>query len=566
MNDMHNVQTTAVNHILAELIDEIEDWLIIYDEYGNIIYINRHTERLSGYSKEEILKDPMGTLWSANVYNTTLKERALIAINENRKFDMITLNRRKDKSEFYLSITLSGVKDETGKIIYYICIGKDITDAKRLHERLHKIKYTDEVTKLPNQAAFVELIYNKVTKEKGNFAIILFDISKMSYINNTYGLATGDVLLKKIADRLERVIYKGGTIAKLNSDVFAAIYEEFEDVEEINGFINIIFEQIAEPFIINNHELYIEMSVGVSLYPCHAKTAGQLINKAQIALTRAKEQSGKNKAVFYEDYIEDEVKRRIIEENDIHQAYKNNEFVVYYQPFIDLQRETLTGMEALLRRKKPNGDIIMPSKFIDLLEEMELIEQVGVQVIENVCAQLRRWIDEGYSIVPISINLSTLQFKNPELAGNIINILEKYNIPPSLVVLEITETTVMKDIEMAQKTIGELRNYGFKISIDDFGTGYSSLGYLKKFLFDHLKIDISFIKEIVQNPQDRAIVGAIVSIAKALSLQTIAEGIETLDQLEIVQEMGCEMGQGYLWDAPLKPEAIQEKYLLKLYK
>ena len=566
MNDIHNVQKTAVNHILAELIDEIEDWLVIYDEHGNIVYINRHAERLSGYSREEILKDPVRTLWSTNMYRTTLKERALIAINENRKFDMITLNRRKDKSEFYLSITLSGVKDETGKIIYYICIGKDITDAKLLHERLHRIKYTDEVTKLPNQAAFAELVYNKVAKEEGHFAIILFDISKMSYINNTYGLATGDILLRKIADRLERVIYKGGTIAKLNSDVFAAIYEEAEDVEEINEFINIIFEQIAEPFIINNQELYIEMSVGVSLYPCHAKTAGQLINKVQIALTRAKEQNGKNKVVFYEDYIEDEVKRRILEENDIHQAYKNNEFVVYYQPFIDLQRETLTGMEALLRRKKPNGEIIMPGKFIDLLEELELIEQVGVQVIEAVCAQLRSWIDEGYSIVPISINLSTLQFKNPSLARNIINILEKYNIPPSLVILEITETTVMKDIEMAQKTIGELRSYGFKIAIDDFGTGYSSLGYLKKFLFDHLKIDISFIKEIVQNPQDRVIVGAIVSIAKALSLQTIAEGIETLDQLEIVQEMGCEMGQGYLWDAPLKPELIQEKYLLKLYK
>lgn len=566
MNDIHNVQKTAVNHILAELIDEIEDWLVIYDEHGNLVYINRHAERLSGYSREEILKDPMRTLWSTNMYSTSLKERALIAINENRKFDMITLNRRKDKSEFYLSITLSGVKDETGKIIYYICIGKDITDAKLLHERLHKIKYTDEVTKLPNQAAFVELVYNKVAKEEGHFAIVLFDISKMSYINNTYGLTTGDILLRKIADRLERVIYKGGTIAKLNSDVFAAIYEEAEDAEEINEFINIIFEQIAEPFIINNQELYIEMSVGVSLYPCHAKTAGQLINKVQIALTRAKEQSGKNKVVFYEDYIEDEVKRRILEENDIHQAYKNNEFVVYYQPFIDLQRETLTGMEALLRRKKPNGEIIMPGKFIDLLEELELIEQVGVQVIEAVCAQLRSWIDEGYSIVPISINLSTLQFKNPNLAKNIINILEKYNIPPSLVILEITETTVMKDIEMAQKTISELRNYGFKIAIDDFGTGYSSLGYLKKFLFDHLKIDISFIKEIVQNPQDRVIVGAIVSIAKALSLQTIAEGIETLDQLEIVQEMGCEMGQGYLWDAPLKPELIQEKYLLKLYK
>lgn len=566
MENIHKIQETAVNHILTELINEIEDWLVIYDEQGKIIYVNRHVERLSGYSKEEILQEPSKTLWTTNTYSTTLKEKALLAIDENKKFHAITLNKHKNGAEFYLSLTLSAIRNEAGNIIFYICIGKDITEAKLLQEKLHRMKYIDETTKLPNQAALVELIYSKVIKEESQFAVILFDISKMSYINNTYGETTGDALLKKIADRLERVIYKGGTIAKLNSDVFAAIYEQTNGIEDINEFINIIFKQLEEPFVIEGQELYIEMSVGVSLFPTHAKTAGQLINKVQIALTRAKELIGKNKVVFYEEYIQDQVKQRMLEENEMHQAYKNNEFIVYYQPFIDLQRETLTGMEALLRRKKPSGEIIMPSKFIDLLEEMELIEAVGVQVIEAVCGQLRSWIDEGYSIVPISINLSTLQFKNPNLAPNIINILEKYSIPPSLIVLEITESAVMKDIEVAQTTIYELRKYGFRIAIDDFGTGYSSLGYLKKFLFDHLKIDISFIREIVQNPQDRAIVGGIISIAKALSLQTIAEGIETIDQLEIIQEMGCEIGQGYLWDAPLKPEMIQEKYLLRLYK
>lgn len=564
MNNIYNIQTTAVNYVLAGLIDEIEDWLIIYDADGNVIYINRHVERLSGYSKEEILKQPMETLWSTSKYNSTLKERAKIALNEDRKFEIITLNKRKDNSEFYLSMSLSGIKDDQGKIIYYICIGKDITSSKLLHEKLQSIKYTDEATKLPNQLAFLELIYKKIQKEEKDFAVILFDISKMSYINNTYGLTTGDRLLVKIAERLQKLIYKGGTIAKLNSDVFAAIYEDVEEIEEVNTFIHIIFEQLAEPFIIDQQEIYIEISVGVSLYPQHAQTVGQLINKVQIALAKAKEKSGKNKVFFYECYLEDEVKRKMLEENEIQQAYKNKEFIVYYQPLIDLKTETLMGLEALLRRKKNNGEIIMPGKFIELLEELELIELIGIQVIENVCKQLRTWIDEGYQVVPISINLSTLQFKNPQLAINIITILERYQIEPALIVLEITETTVMKEITTAQKTIGELRAYGFKIAIDDFGTGYSSLGYLKKFLFDHLKIDISFIREISENAQDRAIVGAIVSIAKALNLETIAEGIETMVQLEIIREIGCEMGQGYLWDAPLKPEAIEEKYLQKL--
>ena len=566
MENILNLQDVIINEILAELIDEIEDWLVIYDKQGKMIYINRHVERLSGYSKEEILQDPMKAPWDINTYNTTLKERALLAIGQNRKFETITLNKNKKQAEFYLSLTLSGIKDRNGELVLYIAIGKDITGAKRLQEKLHRLKYIDEVTGLPNQAAFIEHIYSKVKKEDASFAVILFDISKMSYINNTYGLTTGDALMKEIADRLHKVLHKDGAIAKLNSDIFAVIYEDVEEQAEVIEFINIIFNHIHKPFKIEEKEIYIEMSVGVSMFPTHAKKAGQLINKVQIALARAKECLGKNKVIFYEDQIQDEVQMRMLQESDIHQAYKNNEFIVYYQPFIDLERETLTGMEALLRRKKQSGEIVMPSKFIDLLEQLELIEQVGVQVIEEVCRQLREWIDEGYSIVTISINLSMLQFKNPNLSNDIINMLEKYNIPPSLIVLEITENMVIQEVEMAQQTILELRNYGFKIAIDDFGTGYSSLGYLKKFLFDHLKIDISFIREITKNPQDRAIVSAIISMAKALSLQTIAEGIETLEQLEIIQEMGCEMGQGYLWDAPLKPEDIKNKYLLKLYK
>lgn len=567
MEKISNIQESAVNHILAELMNEIEDWLVIYDHRGNIIYINGHVERLSGYTKEEILTQADVALWNHNKYNKSLKERAMLFLEEDRKFDTTALYRHKDGTEFYLSLTLSGIKDENGRFLNYICIGKDITDTKRLHEKLHRIKYIDEITNFPNQAAFIEMIYHKVDQEeKVNFAVILLDISKMSYINNTYGLNTGDMLIKEIGDRIQSIMGRNCTIAKLNADVFAIIYEKLKNRVEVVGFLENIFREIKRPVSVGNYELYVEMTAGISIFPEHATTAGQIINKVQIALARAKESSKKSKFVFYEDHIQDEVQARMLLESDMHQAYENKEFIVYYQPFIDLKRNMLAGMEALLRRKKGNGEIILPGKFIDLLEQMELIEQVGIQVIEAVCKQLRYWIDSGYTIVPISINLSTVQFKNTYLAEEIINILERYDIPPTLIVLEITESVVMQDVEIAQSTIRQLRKYGFKIAIDDFGTGYSSLGYLKKFLFDHLKIDISFIREIVQNPQDRAIVGAIISIAKALSLKTIAEGIETTEQLEIIQQMGCEIGQGYFWDAPLKSEDIQEKYLLQLYK
>lgn len=567
MEKISKIQETSVNHILAQLMNEIEDWLVIYDHKGSMIYVNGHVERLSGYTKAEILTQPDVAPWYQSKYNKIVEERAVLSLEEGRKFDMTALYRRKDGTEFYLSLTLSGIKNEDGKFVNYICIGKDITDAKILHEKLHRIKYVDEITDLPNQASFIEMVYRKVEQEKNsNFAVILLDINKMSYINNTYGLNTGDMLIKEIGTRIQSIMGIKCIIAKLNTDVFAIMYEELEDRKEVILFLEDIFRGIKKPVSIGGHELYVEMTAGISIFPEHATTAGQIINKVQIALARAKESNKKNKFLFYEDHIQDEVQARMLLENDMHQAYENKEFIVYYQPVIDLKRDTLTGMEALLRRKKSNGEIILPGKFIELLEQMELIEQVGIQVIEAVCKQLRHWIDNGYMIVPISINLSTIQFKNTYLAQDIINILERYDIPPALIVLEVTESVVMQDVEIAQSTIRELRRYGFKIAIDDFGTGYSSLGYLKKFFFDHLKIDISFIREIVQNPQDRAIVGAIISIAKALSLKTIAEGIETTEQLEIIQEMGCELGQGYFWDAPLKAEDIKEKYLLQLYK
>lgn len=563
---MDKLKNSEHFHMFSKIINEIEDWVSVYDAAGNLEYVNKHAERMSGYTQAELVGHDVFNMLKNDQYNITLKEKLIMSAEQDRKFDTITYLTKKDGTQFYLAITISGIKDSEGKIVNYICMGKDITSAKLLHEKINHMKYIDESTNLPNQTSFIELIYNKVNREEDKpFAVILIDIRKMSYINNTYGLTAGDIVIKEVGSRIQKTLCGRGILSKLNSDVFAIIYESDEESQTKN-LVDEVFKCIEKAILLERGELYIELKVGVALYPEHGDAPGKVINKAQIALTKAKDLKGKKQAVFYKEYMQDEVQERMLLESDMHKAIKNNEFIVYYQPFIDLNRKTLKGMEALLRRRKSDGEIVAPGKFIELLEQMQLIEQVGEQVIEAVCKQLKEWRDEGYNVVPVSINLSSVQFRNINLAKDIVKTLEQYDIDPKMIILEITETVVMADIEMAQTIIKELKAYGFMIAIDDFGTGYSSLGYLKKFLFDHLKIDISFIREIVENPQDRAIVAAIISIAKALRLKTVAEGIETLEQLNLMHEMGCEVGQGYYWDAPIQPQVLKEKYLVKLYR
>ncbi|MGL5677884.1 MAG: EAL domain-containing protein [Cellulosilyticaceae bacterium] len=563
MRSLGKIDTYQTNQIFKEIVNEIDDCLMIYDIAGKLIYTNRQVEYLTGYSEEELqMHEQLGSL--ANTYNETLVEKMKTALGNGRKFDTICHLNKKDGTPFYLAVSMMGVKDKNNEMSQYICIGKDITSAKVLQEKMHKIKYLDEVTGLPSQAAFLELLYNKISGEKDKaFAIILLDITKMSYINTTYGLSSGDIVLKEVGNRIKKVIGNKCILAKLGPDIFVVMQDYSEAEHTTQELIENIFKQMEIPISIEAKELYLELKGGVALYPCHGETAGQVINNAQITLAKAKEMSGKNHYLFYVDTMQEEVQKQMLLESDIRKAYNNNEFIVYYQPFIDLEKRELTGMEALLRRKKPTGEIMAPGSFIGLLEQMELIDQVGICVIEAVCKQLREWMDKGFQSVPISINLSSAQFKNSDLVEKIMAILEKYQIEPQMIILEITETMVMTDTETAQDIIRALKKQGFAIAIDDFGTGYSSLGYLKKFLFDHLKIDISFIREVVENPQDRAIVAAIISIAKALRLKTVAEGIETLEQLDLMHEMGCEVGQGYYWDAPMDPEGLEQKYLIK---
>ncbi|WP_069997277.1 bifunctional diguanylate cyclase/phosphodiesterase [Cellulosilyticum sp. I15G10I2] len=556
------ISKSKLLNVLERVIDEIDDWLIIGDAEGKIVYANENVYTSCGCTKTSILGQDMCMFVGVDLADDTVLEKIRKFVMEGEKFEFVTNRFIKNEKRIYLTNSFNAVWSEK-KLEYYVCISKDITRTQRMKEEVYRVSYIDYLTNFPNEKVFLESLHKQVQRSRKNsykFTVILIDIKKIGEINNTYGLGVGDKIIKEVGHRIKSYLNQDQEIFKYTDNTFAVIHQNIKDIEETKKLLETLNEVMQEPIKIHNSYMYMAFKAGVVLYPENSTSPGELVKMVQIALAKAKKEISYSSYVFYTKDIQEEVQNNMLLESDMRIAVENDEFLVYYQPFVDLNSNKIVGMEALIRRLMGNGELVLPGKFIGLLEKMNLIEKVGIMVIEKVCVQIRKWIDRGYEIVPISVNLSALQFKNPNLAKNIKNILNRYEIEPQYIVLEITESTVMEDVGIAQLVIHELKSYGFTISIDDFGTGYASIGYLKKFMFDHLKIDISFIREIVKNPQDRTIVEAIISIAKTLNLKTIAEGIENEEQLHIMSRLGCEMGQGFLWNKPISAVEIEDRY------
>ncbi len=563
MQKVQEIRKVELVEILEKVVDEMKDWLIIGDQYGKIMYVNSNVYTCCGCTKEEVLGKDMCMFVGVDLSDQVILDKINKFLKDGEKFEFVTNRFIKGNRRIYLTNTLSTIWYQN-QLEYFVCLSKDITSTQKLKEEVYRVNYFDKLTNLPNQKFFMQSLYKatqKAKSEESKMAVILLDIRKVGQINNDYGINTGDIVIKTINKRIKGILSNHQEVFRYSGSSFAIIAQGIESKEDAIQLLDRINDKVKEPISVHNSYLYVEVKEGITLFPTDAKGASELIKNAEIALKKAKKEKGIMPYVFYSKDIHEEIESTMLLETELKIAVQNQEFIVYYQPFIDLKTNTVVGMEALLRQIKQNGEMVLPGKFIGMLEQMNLIEKVGVMVIEKVCMQIRRWLDKGYKVVPVSVNLSALQFKNPNLAKNIIEILERFNVSPEYIVLEITESTVMEDIGLAHFTLNELREYGFCISIDDFGTGYASIGYLKKFMFNHLKIDISFIREITKNTQDRAIVEAIIAIARSLNLTTIAEGIENEKQLEVMNEIGCEIGQGFLWDKPITSTQIEEKYL-----
>ncbi len=416
----------------------------------------------------------------------------------------------------------------------------------------------DTLTGLPNRTLFNDRLSHAVSKAERNqssLAVLFIDLDKFKLINDTLGHSVGDDLLRSMAKRLEDCVRKSDTLARLGGDEFVVLVENLQDETVLAQLIQRFAATLEQAFLLSGEEYTLSCSIGVCIYPQDGEDAETLLKHADIAMYHAKD-AGRNTHCFFTSEMQALLQQRTSMEQSLHMALKHEEFVLLYQPQIDLATGQVCGVEALIRWHAPDGRILPPSLFIPIAEESRIILEIGEWVLEKVCQQIRSWRDDGLDVVPVAINLAAQQFLHHSLDQLVRHALEKYDIPGSDLELEVTETMSMREPEFAIEMMSKLKKIGVSLAIDDFGIGYSNLSYLKRFHVDKLKIDMSYVQGITSNSADRAIVEAIIHLAHALGLRAIAEGVETDGQCQILSDKGCDMSQGYYFRPPVSAPEI----------
>jgi diguanylate cyclase (GGDEF)-like protein len=439
---------------------------------------------------------------------------------------------------------------------------QEIEQRKRVEERLQYLAYYDDLTGLPNRNFFVERLNEDIAKageSKNSVAVLQIDINRFKFINDTYGLGAGDAVLKEVAERFKISVREGNTIARLGNDEFGILLNDITQPEDIILTAEKIMKIATHPIHYEEKEIVFSLSAGISAYPADGQDASVLIRNADLALAKAKQQ-GRKAYQFYTEGMDVKAAEFVLMEKNLFNALKKEEFVLYYQPYWDINTKTMKGMEALVRWQSKDKGLISPGKFIPVLEDTGLIIEAGEWILRTAIRQVKDWQNKGFPVVPVSVNLSLIQFRQKDLAEMVKRVIGDFGFYPSLLTLEITESAFMQDIEFTRQVLKKLKEIGVSVSIDDFGTGYSSLAHLKRFPIDNLKIDISFIREITADPDSASIVMAILAMAHTLNIKTIAEGIETEEQWNFLRLLKCDMGQGFYLSRPLPAEDIEKMF------
>lgn len=425
-------------------------------------------------------------------------------------------------------------------------------ELKVSEEHNKKLAYLDYLTVLPNRTAFTEYLeYELSVLKKGHILSIMYlDIDNFKDINDTLGNSYGDELLLDCAERLKSALDKNDYLARFGGDQFVILSKNIINIWEYEEKIKRIQETFTKPFILSLKEYFITVSIGVTIAPKDGNNAQTLLKNADAALNNAKG-FGRNNICYYEESLNEQIITKMETQSELHTAIAKDEFELYYQAQVDLDSDSIVGFEALVRWNHPTKGLLMPDEFIELAEETGVIAEIGHWVLLEACNQLKQWQDVGYSDITIAVNLSARQFKDTELVETVEDVIRETGINPEDLELEITESIALDDIAYSIDTIQRLKEIGIKFSLDDFGTGYSSMNYLKHLPVSNLKLDKNFMASIVENSSDKAIVTAIITLAKSLDLDVIAEGIENNEQVSFLKDAQINKVQGYLYSVPV---------------
>ncbi len=444
-------------------------------------------------------------------------------------------------------------------------IFQDITERIKVEREVRQLVYYDSVTGLPNRKLFNErfnLVIEQARRHERGLALLFLDLDRFKRVNETFGLAAGDELIRSVARRLLESVRKtdsvtrtipedrAPTVARLGGDEFMILIAEVEDVPHVARVAERLVQAVRRPVSLEGHDIVPAASIGIALYPHDGTEPDQLLRNANAAMHHAKEGGG-NRYQFYSEEMNRSMLERLILENALHRALLNGEFVVYYQPQIDVRTHRLVGAEALIRWRHPERGLVPPMQFIPLAEESGLIVPMGEWVLRTVCNQSRVWRELGLPSIRVGVNVSGRQFAEKDFVRTLSSVLSETHSDPAYLELELTESMIMSDAEASRRSLLQLKEIGVRLSVDDFGTGYSSLSYLRRFPLDTLKIDRSFLAGIPGDSDQIAITKAIIALARSLSLKIVAEGVETKNQLDFLREQDCDEAQGYLFSKPV---------------
>lgn len=538
-------------------LDSISQGILITDASKQTTYLNKAIEEITGYSESELMGKGGNLLEGLGTDSETMNELRS-TLDAGLSWHGEILNYRKSGTPFWNDLSVIPIKDDDANILNFVGLQKDISSRKTSAEKIEYLAFYDHLTDLPNRRLLIDRLnhaFSSSQRSDREGAVLFIDLDNFKDVNDTFGHNIGDLLIQQIAIRLGSCMRAGDTVARLGGDEFVVVLEalsvqRIEAAKQVNAIGEKILAALNKPYQLETHEYRGSCSIGAVLFYDHKHSAEELLKRADIALFRSKN-AGRNTLTFFNQEMQDAINERVAIGQEMRIALEGQQFILHYQRQVDSEDHIL-GAEALIRWQHPQRGLLSPAQFISLAEEEELILPIGQWVLEAACAQLKAWEKGALTRdLILSVNTTAKQFHQVDFVAQIKTLLKKYDINPKLLKLELTESTLLKNTEDAITLMNTLREIGVRFSLDDFGTGYSSLQYLKRLPITQIKIDQSFIRDIVTDGSDKVIVRTIVVMAQSLGVSVIAEGVEREGQRQLLLDIGCTQYQGFLFGRPM---------------
>jgi len=541
---------------LQMILDAMPISIAYVDEHLRYHFVNRAFEQWFGTTRSQAIGRRSHDIIGSELYSAIAPYLQRVMTGEEVRYEAERVGR--DGKKRYVDVHYLPHVGPDGRVLGHFGIVNDITTRKQNEHLLEYLATHDQLTGLPNRnllSEHMQLALSRGTRTGYGTGILFVDLDRFKYVNDTLGHDAGDRLLKSVAERFRTNVRGADMVARLGGDEFVVLMDELHDVQEAAALARKMLSVLREPFTVDGHDLYVTASIGVAVAPDDGLDPASLLKHADIAMYRAKAQ-GKNDFQFFSAEATAASFEHLMLENALRKAVERNEFVLHFQPIVDLLTGRTEAVETLVRWRHPDLGLVSPAKFIPLAEETGLIVPIGAWVLEEACRQIAKLAERGIHDLRVAVNLSPKQFRERDLAKTVEHALEQSGLDPRRLGLEVTESSMMENPESATQTLARFREMGVKISIDDFGTGYSSLSFVKRFPIDALKVDQSFIRDIVEDDDDASITRAIIAMGRSLRLDIVAEGVETASQLTILRAEGCHKAQGYYFSRPVPVDAL----------